>query len=457
VNIAIVGLGHTGLIAAAVFAELGHRVTGYDIESRKRAAIQNSKSPFFEPGLGELIRQGRQSGYLSVVDTQDKCLAGAEVIFLVVGTPPAGGDGPSLDEFWSAVGQVVPLAPPEAVLAIKSTVPVGTTDDLILRFASAWSGEAPVVAVPEFLRQGVALDDFRKPGRVVLGSHSRQALATVRRVYQPFNLPDEVFIECTPAAAELIKHATNAFLATKISFANQLANLCGKLGTDYEIIRRGLAADPRVGSGFLHAGLGFGGSCFPKDVAALITTGRRAESPLTLLEAAFAANRAQVERVADCAREMLGDLKGKRILQLGLTYKPGTDDLRGSLAVELAFLLSRGGAELVCFDPAYTPSRVGSNHVFRITKDPIKAASDTELIVIATDWPQFIDLPWPQIAQSMNTANLLDARNMLNPETIEAAGFTYLGIGRSGKTRSKTRRSGSAAESASGGRGEETR
>lgn len=429
-NIAVIGLGHTGLVAAAVFADAGHRVIGHDIESEKRSLIRRGKSPFYEPELEDLIERGRRSGLLVVADNLDEALTTAEVIFLAVGTPAANGDSPNLAEFWSAIGQVVPAAPKDAVLAIKSTLPVGTTDELLSRFSSLWAGEAPVVVVPEFLRQGSAVADFRRPDRVILGSHAPAALATIRRVYAPFALPEETFHECTPRAAELIKHATNCFLATKISFANELANLCGKLGVDYEVVRRALAADARIGAGFLQAGPGFGGSCFPKDVAALIETAREAESPLTVLETTLAANRAQVRKVVELAYEMLGDLKGKKILQLGLTYKPGTDDTRGSPALELAFLLCRAGAALTCHDPAYRPTDVGSDYLFALDDDPIAAAAGAELILIATDWPQFVNLPWAEIAASMRTANLLDGRNILDPEELITAGFTYRGIGR---------------------------
>ncbi|MFC1475658.1 UDP-glucose dehydrogenase family protein [Candidatus Zixiibacteriota bacterium] len=429
-NIAVIGLGHTGLVAAAVLAEVGHQVIGHDIESEKCAIIRRGNSPFHEPGLEGLINRGRQSGRLAVADSLEESLAGAEVIFLAVGTPAANGDSPNLAEFWSAAGQVVPAAPKNAILAIKSTLPVGTTDKLISRFKSIWPGEAPVVVVPEFLRQGSAVADFRRPDRVVLGSHSPEARATVRRVFELFDLPTAIFHECTPMAAELIKHATNCFLATKISFANELANLCGHLGVDYEVIRRGLAADTRIGAGFMHAGLGFGGSCFPKDVAALIETGRKAECRLTLLETALVANRAQVKRVVDLIRDILGEIKGKKILQLGLTYKPGTDDIRGSLSLELAFLLSRGGADLTCYDPAYQSTAVGSDNLFDLADDPLPAAVGAELIIIATDWPQFGELPWSEIAKSMKVANLLDGRNMLNPQKLDTAGFTYRGIGR---------------------------
>ena len=432
-RIAVVGLGHTGLVAAAAFAERGHQVVGHDIESEKRRGIQSGKSPFLEPGLDELLACGLASGRLVIVSTLDEGLSGAEIVVLAVGTPVANGDGPNLTEFWSATGQVVPLTPASAVLAIKSTIPVGTTDELILRFGAKWPGPAPVVTIPEFLRQGSAVQDFLHPDRVVLGSHSADALEIVRRAYEPFGIPAERVIECTPAEAELIKHATNAFLATKISFANQLANLCGKLNVDYQVVRNGLGMDPRVGSRFLDAGLGFGGSCFPKDVAALIQTAQQAGCPLTLLEAAFAANRRQIEHVANLARDMLGELQGKKILQLGLTYKAGTDDLRGSLAVELAFLLARAGAEVTCHDPAYKPWKVGSDRMFKLTDDPAEGASGADLIVVATDWPQFRDLPWPTLATSTRSPNLLDGRNLLDPHMLTEAGFTYRGVGRMGR------------------------
>ena len=433
-RIAVVGLGHTGLVAAAVLADRGHTVNGHDIESEKRRLIQGGTCPFLEPGLDELVASGLASGRLRVVDTIDECLRDAEVVVLAVGTPVANGDGPNLAEFWSAAGQVVPVMPKTAVLAIKCTLPVGTTDELIRRFSSTWIRESPVVSVPEFLRQGSAVKDFLQPDRVVLGSHSRMAIDTMRRVYEPFGIPADRFVECTPAEAELIKHATNSFLATKISFANELANLCGRMGLNYEVIRRGLALDPRVGGQFLHAGLGFGGSCFPKDVAALIQTAREAQCPLTLLAAALDANRRQIKHVADLAREMLDELEGKRVFQLGLTYKAGTDDLRGSLAVELAFLLARGGAEVTCYDPGYKPGKVGSDRMFRLVEDPVAAAQGIDLILIATDWPQFRDLPWDKIAKLMRSPHLLDGRNLLDPQMLSKAGFIYRGIGRPQKS-----------------------
>ena len=429
-NLAVIGLGHTGLVAAAVLAETGHQVMGFDIESGKRTLIRQGKSPFYEPELEVLITRDLAAGRLSVGETLDESLARAEVVILAVGTPAANGNVPNLAEFWSAAGQVISILRPTVVLAIKSTIPVGTTDELIRRFASHWREVPPVVFVPEFLRQGSAVADFRRPDRVVIGSHSAAALAAMRAVYNPFQLPAGAVQECRPIEAELIKHAANCFLAAKISFANELANLCGCLGADYEIVRRGLAADARIGSGFLNAGLGFGGSCFPKDVASLIETARQAQCPFTLLEATMAANRAQVQRVAALAGEMLGSLSGKKILQLGLTYKPGTDDTRGSLALKLAFLLARAGAQITCHDPAYKPAPVGSDSLFTLTRNPLSSAVSAELIIVATDWPEYIDLPWKEIACSMRTANLLDGRNLLDPQKMRAAGFTYRGIGR---------------------------
>ncbi len=429
-KLAVIGLGHTGLVVAAVLAEIGHQVHGFDIESGKRSRISRGHSPFYEPDLDSLIARGLATGRLVISRTLDEAQADAEVVFLAVGTPAANGDAPNLAEFWSAAGQVVPLLLPHAVLAIKSTLPVGTTDELIARFKAQWPDAPPVVNVPEFLRQGTAVADFLRPERVIFGSHSPAALNVMRVVYEPFKLSSETIHECRPVEAELIKHAANCFLAARISYANELANLCGRLGADYEIVRHGLAADSRIGSSFLNAGLGFGGSCFPKDLAALIKTARDAGSPFTLLEATLAANRAQVHRVVALADEMVGGLSGRKVLQLGLTYKAGTDDTRGSRALELAFLLIREGAELTCHDPAYIPTEVGSDQLFTIADDPVSAASRMDLVLIATDWPEFIDLPWSKIVGSMRSARLLDGRNLLDPTEMTAAGFTYRGIGR---------------------------
>ncbi len=429
-KIAVVGLGHTGLVAAAVFAERGHTVIGHDIESDKLAVIREGRSPFYEPRLNDLLAEGLRSGRLAVHDELDRCLTDAEIIFLAVGTPAANGDGPNLSEFWAAAGQVVPLASIDAVLVLKSTVPVGTTDELIDRFRGKWPNDPPVAAVPEFLRQGSAVDDFLKPDRVVIGTYSTSALKSVKQVYTPFILPEEKFLPCAPVEAELIKHAANSFLAAKISFANELANLCGKLGADYDLVQTGVGSDPRIGRKFLNAGLGFGGSCFPKDLAALIKTGHEADARQTVLEAALAANRRQVEQVAMLADEICGGLRGKKIIQLGLTYKPDTDDVRGSPAMELAFLLAQRGADLICYDPEYRPTDVGSDRVFQLSDSPVTDCPGRDLLIVATEWPQFHDLPWEQIAEKMKNPILLDARNMLNLTRMAAAGFRYVGVGR---------------------------
>ncbi len=429
-RIAVIGLGHTGLVTAAVLAAAGHDVVGHDIESKKRALIRDGTSPFFEPGLEPLIQQSVWNKHLTICETLEETLVGVDLIFLAVATPRTFRDLPGMTEFWSAVGQVIPLMESGTVLAIQSTLPVGTTDDLINRFKTYWQESIPVVIMPEFMRQGSAVQDMRAPTRVVLGYYDDEAGARVRRAYESLGLDREVFMECQPREAEFIKHVSYAFLATKLSLANEVALLASQLEIGYDVVRQALAADHRIGPDFLSVGLGFGGSSFPKDLASLIETARAADRPLTVLETVLSANRHQVDRICSQIQSMLGDLKGKKILQLGLTYKAGTDDVRGSPAVELGFSLVHRGAELVCHDPVYERPTVGSDQIFTKAADPVAGAAGMDLIVLATDWPEYRDLPWADIAQKMSTPRILDGRNLLDPQSMRNAGFEYRGVGR---------------------------
>ncbi len=429
-HIAVIGLGHTGLVTAAVLAAAGHQVVGHDIESKKRALIREGQSPFFEPDLEPLIQRGIQSENLTIYEKLEETLPGVELIFLAVATPRTFRDLPGMTEFWSAVGQVVPLMDEGTVLAIQSTLPVGTTDALINRFKSYWRETIPVVIMPEFMRQGSAVKDVRAPARVVLGYYDTEAGVRVRRAYQSLGLDADVFLECQPREAEFIKHVSYAFLATKLALANEVALLASQLEIGYDVVRSALAADRRIGPDFLGVGLGFGGSSFPKDLASLIESARAADRPLTVLESVLSANRHQVDRVRTTIRSLLGGLAGKKILQLGLTYKAGTDDVRGSPAVELAFGLVHEGAELVCHDPVYVRPTVGSDQLFEKVDDPVSSAAGADLIILATDWPEYRNLPWAKIAAMMKTPRILDAKNLLEPQALREAGFEYHGIGR---------------------------
>lgn len=422
-DIAIIGVGRIGLVAACCLAEAGHRVTGVETDQAKLSSL-NCGSPLYEKGLQDLLKRSLASGRLTLVHELPRPLQ-AEVVMITVNTPCPAGEF-DLTNVHAAVKQVCEVARDPLVMVMKSTVPPGTGVELVRQYLKG----TPVtyVANPEFLRAGQAVDDWYHPSRIVIGSDNPQATARVRQLYEGIQAP---IIETDITSAELIKHAANAYLTLKVSFINEVASLCQLLGADIDAVRQGLGLDPRIGTAFLQPGIGYGGPCLPKDARALVSLASRQGYDFKLIRAALEVNARQPVLVVDRMKEMLGTLKGKEIALLGLAFKPGTDDVTESPALELARLLIEGGARLRAYDPAAIqnarPLLTGD---VTFAGDLYSAAQDACALILATEWPELIQADWHKIKKVMAEPYLvIDGRNALSREKLTAAGFSYMGVG----------------------------
>ncbi len=419
-TIAIIGAGHVGVVYAAGLAELGHRVQVIDIDERKVERLRKGSIWFYEPGLPELLTRNVRRRRISFVTSYAAGLAQARFAFICVPTPTT--DDGSLDDRYlrKAFDEIRKhRARPRPIVVNKSTVPVGTGDELARLFAN----DLTVVSNPEFLSEGRAVDDFFRPSRVVIGSRDRAAAEQVAELYAPLRAP---VVYTDSATAELGKLASNAFLATKVSFANALSRIAGSVGADGEKLGQVLALDPRIGQGHLRPGLGFGGSCLPKDLAAVENLARRFTGSADLFAAVAAVNRAQRSRVVDLLTAKLGDLTGKRVCILGASFKANTDDLRDSPALSLARELRDLGAEVTTFDPAAN----GALHLLAkgwlgVARSAPGAAQGADALVIATDWPEFASLDYARIRQVMRGPLLVDARGIVRAQPIRDLGFEF--------------------------------
>ena len=434
-KIAMVGSGYVGLVSGACFADFGHDVVCIDKDPAKIERLNAGVMPIYEPGLAELVAANVQAGRLSFTTDLPEGIAGAQAIFIAVGTPSRRGDGHADLSFVYAVAEVVGAHLTEpAVIVTKSTVPVGTGDE-VERIMSEASPPVrfAVASNPEFLREGAAIGDFKRPDRIVIGADGEWARQQMQEVYRPLFLNKAPLLFTSRRSAELIKYAANAFLATKISFINEVSNLCELAGADVTDVANGIGLDERIGSRFLSAGIGWGGSCFPKDVAALRAIAREYEHETPLLDATVAVNARQRKRVILKLQQELHTLKGKRIALLGLSFKPKTDDLRGAPSLEIARDLDRRGGRIVCYDPvAGGRKAMGSATDFlKVVFDPYEALREAHAAVIVTEWEEFRELDWERVASLMQKPPLLvDGRNALNPERVRAAGIRYRGFGR---------------------------
>ncbi len=425
--LAVLGCGYVGAVSAACFASLGHRVSCIDIDEERIALLRRGISPVHEPDLEELIREGLSRGLLTF-NSQYPEFVDAEVVFVAVNTPGSFAGPADLRSVRDAVTQIVPRVRPGTVLVNKSTVPIGTgelVDGIALR---AGREHFPVVSNPEFLREGSAVADFLHPDRIVLGSNSATAVARVAALYKDFGAPIQVVDIRT---AEMIKYASNAFLATKISFINEIAEICEALGADVLEVARGMGLDTRIGPQFLRPGIGWGGSCFPKDVRALAHMASVHGAHPQLLRSVIEINNDQRLRIVQKAREALGGLEERRILVLGAAFKADTDDTRNSPPLEIANLLLLEGAEVVIHDPVVDAGRIRSAVPgAAVASDAVEGARDCDAIVIATDWPQFAALPLDAVSRIMRGRLIIDGRNLLDPLAVRAAGFEYRCVGR---------------------------
>lgn len=425
----MVGCGYVGGVSAACLAELGHTVDCIDVNPERIRIYRSGGSPIYEPGLEDLLRKGISSGRLTFHDFYPDVLE-AEVVFIAVNTPGSLEGAADLRAVRDAVSTVGPRMKPDSVIVNKSTVPIGTGDLVEGMARRSSSTRISVVSNPEFLREGSAVQDFMNPDRIVLGSNDPDAIAKVEALYAGL---EARILRVDIRTAEMIKYASNAFLATKISFINEMASICESLGADVLDVAEGMGLDDRIGPRFLAAGLGWGGSCFPKDVRALAHMAQVHGTNPQLLRSVMDINNGQKLRTVARLREALGDLEGARILILGAAFKAHTDDLRNSPAIELANLLIHEGAEVAIADPVAGADRINSEapHV-EVATCVAEAAVGVDAIVLATDWPEYLDLDYSSLAASVRTAVVFDGRNALDAERIRRSGFRYLCMGRPG-------------------------
>jgi UDPglucose 6-dehydrogenase len=433
VRTGVVGTGHVGLVTAVALASLGHDVIGTDADEDKVARLKDGHVPFFEPGVQELLTNEVDSGRLRFTSKYAEAVPGAEVVFISVGTPTRSSGEANLVAVENAARDVARHADGPIVVVEKSTVPTGTA----LRLRSTLHRERPdlaekieVVCNPEFLREGSALKDALAPDRILVGAESQQAFATMRRLYAPLVDRGYDLIETDIATAELTKHASNAFLALKISFINALARLCERAGADVEAVAEGMGKDPRIGSAFLSAGLGYGGSCFPKDLAAFKRLAANLGYDFSLLHEVARINDEAIDACLDKVREALWNLEEKRIALFGLAFKPGTDDIRFSPALTLAERLISHGSTVVGYDPVASENAVAELPKMNIADNVYEAADGAHCVVLCTEWDEFADLDMARLKEVMEFPVIVDGRNFLDAERLHIAGFSYYPTGR---------------------------
>ena len=430
-RIAVMGTGHVGLITCVAFAELGHKVIGSDVDAEKIGLLQRGVPPFFEPGLEEAMQSAASSGRLTFTTDAAEALREVEAVFICVGTPARANGEANLVAMEQSAAAIAHHAPDGAVVVEKSTVPAGTADRVRMTLQREGGGRRYHVASnPEFLREGAAMRDALEPDRIVIGVESDRSLDVLRRVYEPLLSAGAPLLVTDIRTAELAKHASNAFLSLKISFANALARICERAGADVTAVADVMGADPRIGRAFLNAGLGYGGYCFPKDVAALKQLSERLGYPFPLLGEVERLNEEAVEATAAKVEEALWNVEGKRVAMLGLAFKGGTDDVRFSPALALARRLLAAGAQVVGCDPHAAGPAKDELPELELAPDPYEAAVGAHAIVIATDWDEFRDVDLTRLRQLVTYPLVVDGRNVLDPAAVAAAGFWYYPTGR---------------------------
>ena len=432
-KIAIVGSGYVGLVSGACFADFGHEVVCIDKDQSKIDRLHAGQMPIYEPGLADLVARNVSAGRLSFTTELGDGIEGCQAIFIAVGTPSRRGDGHADLSFVYAVAKEVgeKLKTP-AVVVTKSTVPVGTGDEVerVLKEAQP-AVQFAVASNPEFLREGAAIDDFKRPDRIVIGANDDFAREIMKEVYRPLFLNQSPLLFTTRRSAEIIKYAANAFLATKITFINEMADLCEKVGGNVQDVARGIGLDNRIGAKFLHAGPGYGGSCFPKDTLALLKTAEDYDSPLRIVEAVSKVNESRKRAMGRKVIDVLGDApRGKRVALLGLTFKPNTDDMRDAPSIAISQALIDAGVEVVAYDPEGMEIAKPLMPDVIMATDPYAACEGADAVVIVTEWNAFRALDLDRIKEITASPTLVDLRNVYQPEEMRAAGFHYTSIGR---------------------------
>ena len=431
-HIAVIGTGYVGLVTGACFAEFGVDVTCVDVDEVKIKDLVDGKMPIYEPGLEQLVAKNSQAGRLRFTTDVRQAVEQALVIFLAVGTPPKKDGSPDMRFVEEAAGSIADYMNGYKVIVTKSTVPIGTGEHLRTLIAERKKTKASfgVVSNPEFLREGAAINDFMRPDRVVLGSRDEEAIAIMKDLYRPLYLIEAPFVITSLEAAELTKYAANAFLATKISFINEIANLCDKIRCDVHDVARAIGMDKRIGSKFLHPGPGFGGSCFPKDTRALASVARQYECESLIVDAVIKVNEKQGELMLSKIRELVGKLQGKTIAVLGLAFKPETDDMREAPAVPIIESLVADGAKVRAYDPVAMLEAKKLPLKIEYADDEYAAVAGADALVFITEWNQFRALDLARIRDLMATPKVADLRNIYDPDDMKELGFQYVGVGR---------------------------
>ena len=432
-RVAMIGTGYVGLVSGACFADFGHVVTCIDKDAGKIARLEQGEIPIFEPGLDQLVASNVREGRLSFTTEAAQAVREADAVFIAVGTPSRRGDGyADLSYVYAAAEEVAALVEGFTVVVTKSTVPVGTGDEIEAIFARVRpDADIAVVSNPEFLREGAAIEDFKRPDRVVVGTLEPRAQDLMRELYRPLFLNETPILFTARRTSELIKYAANAFLALKITFINEMADLCEAVGADVQQVSRGIGLDKRIGGKFLHAGPGYGGSCFPKDTLALVRTAADAGAPTRLVETTVAVNDARKLKMADKIVAALdGDAAGKTVALLGLTFKPNTDDMRDAPSLAIVPALQARGALIRAFDPE------GLHEAGRLLKhvsfadNAYDAAQGADAVVIVTEWDQFRALDLERLKSVLRRPVMVDLRNVYRPLDVRAKGFRYSSVGR---------------------------
>ena len=433
-RVAMIGTGYVGLVSGACFADFGHEVTCIDKDPGKIARLEKGEIPIFEPGLDDLVARNVREGRLFFTLDGAEAIRGADAVFIAVGTPTRRGDGHAdLSYVYAAAEEIAGLIDGFTVVVTKSTVPVGTGDEVeaIIRKVRP-DAQFAVVSNPEFLREGAAIEDFKRPDRVVVGTDDERAQAVMRDLYRPLFLNETPIVFTGRRTSELIKYAANAFLAMKITFINEMADLCEKVGADVQQVAKGIGLDKRIGAKFLNAGPGYGGSCFPKDTIALVKTAQDYGAPTRLIETTVEVNDARKKAMAGKVAAAIGaqDLTGKTIGVLGLTFKPNTDDMRDAPSLDIVPALQALGARIQAFDPEGTREAAHLLKGVDFKASSYEAADGADALVILTEWDQFRALDLDRLKTLLKTPVVVDLRNVYRPSEMVRHGFTYASIGR---------------------------
>ena len=436
-RVTMIGTGYVGLVSGVCFADFGHDVICVDKDPAKIDMLNNGGIPIYEPGLAELATKNVKAKHLTFTTKTESAVKNADAVFIAVGTPSRRGDGHAdLSYVYAAAEEIAGFMDGYTVIVTKSTVPVGTGDEVEAIICKTRPDLKPgkdfdVVSNPEFLREGAAISDFKRPDRVIVGTDSEAARTVMRSLYRPLFINETPIVFTDRRTSELIKYAGNAFLATKITFINEMADLCEKLGANVQEVSRGIGLDGRIGKKFLHAGPGYGGSCFPKDTLAVVRTAQEAGTPLKIIEAVVAINDARKEKMADKVIEGVGgDVKDKTIAVLGLAFKPNTDDMRESPAIAIINKLVAKGANIRAYDPEAMDEAKNQLPDITYCSNSYDCIDGADALVIITEWDQFRALDFDRVKSLMVNPVLVDLRNIYNPVRMAEQGFTYISVGR---------------------------